>query len=133
MIANPAARFYPKDRGPKPYERRNVCVLPRSQADLVDHRAVMTKCSGGRHTHQTRTVIAALVKAGEMRWVDRHHNVATYATVGTWQKTRSGAVHTMQLIQGQRGRHMPAGQRSSSLPVVGSQFFPAAAATEEGA
>ncbi len=96
-----------------PYGRRNVCVLPKGLADLMDQRGVMTKCSAGKHRHYTRSVVTAAVGRGEMRWVDRHHNVATYTSeaAGTWQKARSGHVSAMQLRSGAPGRYVPASQR----------------------
>lgn len=86
-------------------------MLPKSQCDLMDHRNVAMRCGGGNHVHYTRSRVQAMVDSGEMRWVDRHHNVATFVLAETWQKTRSGAVHTMQLITGLKGRRVPVGQR----------------------
>jgi hypothetical protein len=66
-----------------------------------------------------------------MTWIDpfnglptkRATNLATYVadteksrgSAGTWQKTQSGPVCTMQLKQGFKGRHIPAGQREPEL------------------
>jgi hypothetical protein len=68
-------------------------------------------------TFYTRGKVVDAVARGEMRWVDRFHNAATYTenASGTWQKTQSGPVHTMQLKVGFKGRHVPAGQREPEL------------------
>lgn len=98
----------------KPYERRNVCVLPSSSQ--TDHRAnVVSRCTGGNHTHFTRAKVVDAVSRGEMRWLDRHHNTAAFTeqSAGEWQKTRSGPVATMQLKRGAKGRHIPAAQRET--------------------
>lgn len=119
MLANPA-RVFERTRIPvrvlaKPYERRVVCVLPSAQA-TVDRRTVVSSCSGAcGHTKFTRTKVNAAVERGEMRFLDRHGNMAAFTVVaaGTWQKTRSGPVCTMQMIVGQKGRHVPAQQRDN--------------------
>lgn len=120
MIARPSAKFArPRVHVSliaRPYERRNVCVLPSSQAQH-DHRSVVSSCSGGNHTHFTRAKVVDAVGRGEMRWCDKFHNAATYteAASGEWQKTRSGPVCTMQLKVGAKGRYVPATQREPEL------------------
>jgi hypothetical protein len=119
-LANPSAKF---DRLPalalrnRPYERRTICVIPASMGG-GDHRAVvMTKCGGGHHTHFTRQKVVDAVARGEMQWCDRHHNTAmfTVQAAGTWQKSQSGAVATMQLVVGARGRYVPFAHRESEM------------------
>lgn len=120
MLANPSAKFA-RSRVhvsliAKPYERRSVCVLPASQgiSGRISHAPCMGKCG---HTKLTRTKVVDAVLHGEMQWADRFHNKAAYTSnaSGTWQKTRSGPVCTMQLKVGFKGRHVPAGQREPEL------------------
>ena len=119
VIAKPSAMFTRPQvhvsLTAKPYERRNVCVLPASHGQ--DHWAVVTRCTGGLHTHFTRAKVVAAVASGEMRWLDRFHNSATFTVVaaGTWQKTPSGPVHTMQMKVGMKGRHVPSTQREPEM------------------
>lgn len=122
-IANPAAKFNrqhthnqtrPLTRSA--FERRSVCVLPKSLCMMVDSRKTVLPCAGKKHKHFTRRAVEGQIASGEMRWVDRHHNVATYVTSETWQKTPSGGVHTMQLVEGLKGRHIPATQRETLEP-----------------
>lgn len=119
MIANRSAMFTRPQKHvslqARPYEQRNVCVLPQSQDQ--DHRNVVARCNGGGHTHFTRARVVAAVASGEMRWLDRHHNTATFTLVasGTWQKTQSGPVHTMQMRTGLKGRYVPVAQREPEL------------------
>ena len=91
-----------------PRENRNVRVISAAQAMGYDQRPG----AGGGARYFTRGVVAQAVARGEMRWVDKYHNTATYTveSASTWQKTRSGPVCTMQLIQGEKGRHVPANQ-----------------------
>jgi hypothetical protein len=86
----------------------------------MDHRNVVTKCQGGAHTHFTRAKVVDAVARGEMRWMDKHHNTATYTVVaaGTWQKTQSGPVATMQLKVGNRGRYVPVTQREPQMELA---------------
>lgn len=124
MIANRSAMFSRPQKHvslqSRPYKRRNVCVLPQSQDQ--DHRSVVTRCNGGAHTHYTREKVVAAVLSGEMRWLDRFHNTATFTLVasGTWQKTQSGLpetgpVATMQMRVGLKGRYVPVSQREPDL------------------
>jgi hypothetical protein len=120
MIARPSAKFArPRVHVSlitKPYERRTVCVLPASQgiSGRIGHAQCMGKCG---HTKLTRSKVVDAVSRKEMQWVDRFHNKAAYTPVaaGTWQKTQSGPVCTMQLKVGFKGRHVPAGQREPEL------------------
>lgn len=125
-LANPARQFANVRFNTRPYERRSVCVMPASTQQ--DHRndprnwvpGQVSACSGGNHTHFSRSRVVELVERGEMRWLDKFHNQATYTALagGTWQKTASGGVHTMQLVQGMRGRHVPFAQREPELEVA---------------
>lgn len=117
MLANPSAKFKRPcvhvTLAAKPYERRSICILPARQADGVIHSGMSARCSGGGHAHYTRSRVVEAVERGEMRWLDRFHNVATFtmAAAGTWQKQRSGPVATMQLVVGAKGRYVPVIQR----------------------
>lgn len=117
-LANPARQFANVRFNTRPYERRSVCVMPASASN--DHRNVAQACSGGNHTHFSRSRVVELVERGEMRWLDKFHNQATYTALagGTWQKTASGGVHTMQMVQGMKGRHVPFAQREPELEVA---------------
>lgn len=113
-IANPAGKFNLAKKGntlfAKPaFERRNVCVLSTAEANMIDPRASRTKCTSRCHTHVSRSTVVNAVERGEMRWVDRHRNAAapTDQSVATWQNTRSGPVHTMQMVAGLKGRPVP--------------------------
>jgi hypothetical protein len=116
MPANPAAMFSrPRVHVSllaRPYERRCVLVIPSSDAAAFDPRNPVDN-----GTFFTRGKVADAVARGEMRWCDKFHNTATYTdtAAGTWQKTRSGPVCTMQLKVGLKGRHVPAGQREPEL------------------
>jgi hypothetical protein len=88
-----------------------VLVIPASDAASFDPKLPV------EGNFFTRAKVTDAVVRGEMRWVDRFHNAATYTETasGTWQKTRSGPVCTMQLKVGFKGRHVPAGQREPEL------------------
>lgn len=128
MPANPAAMFSRprvhsslQNQAAKPtHERRCVLVLPAEVAAFIDPKAKIDVVGGKGSRFFTRSVVTDAVGRGEMRWVDRHHNCATYLpkATGTWQKTRSGPVCTMQMVQGERGRYVPVGQREPELVVV---------------
>jgi hypothetical protein len=117
MIASPSAKFSsPRvhvSLRAKPYERRSVCVLAMSQAKRLNPKDTVVRCCGGTHTHFTRAKVVEAVAREEMMWLDRFHNTACFTplSTGTWQKTRSGPVCTMQLVEGARGRYVPARQR----------------------
>lgn len=128
MIARPAAKFArPRVHVSliaRPYERRSVCVMTRTQVNRRTDLNETSGCCGGNHTHYTRDRVIDLVERHEMTFLDRkgnptarHTNLATYTekSAGTWQKTRSGPVCTMQLKVGFKGRHVPAGQREAEL------------------
>lgn len=120
MLANPAAKFArPRVHFTQrsPFEKRSICVLPISVAEMYDWRGVVTKCCGGVHTHWSRTKVTEAVDRGEMAWCDRFHNVATFAVTatGTWQKSTSGGYAGMQLMRGGKGRAVPFMQREPSL------------------
>jgi hypothetical protein len=119
MIANPAAKFdRPAALKSLPYQSRNVCIMAASMAR--DHRNPGDRCK--HHTHFTRQKVADAVARGEMVWLDgngnaclRQTNRAGYAakSAGSWQKTPSGPVACMQLVQGEKGRYVPCFQRES--------------------
>lgn len=119
MIANRAAMFTRAQRHvslqAKPYERRCVLILPASEAEKYGPGAIVPPAEAG--TYYTRARVAAAVASGEMRWVDRFHNAAAFteAACGTWQKTQSGPVHTMQMRTGLKGRYIPVSQREPEL------------------
>ena len=114
MLANPARVFNrPKPLIAKPYERRTVCVLPAHQYGVM-------RCS--THTHFSRTKVQDAIERGDMVYLDaagrptgRKTNTAGFTdkAAGSWQKTQSGPVCTMQMIVGEKGRHVPAQQRDN--------------------
>lgn len=122
MLANPSAKFErPRVHASiltrKAYEHRSVAIIYADEAATMCASDVLRLQNEGRgYTYWTRSRVTALVDRGEMRWVDRHRNGATYTdkAAGQWQKTRSGPVCTMQLVIGAKGRHIPAGQRDNS-------------------
>jgi hypothetical protein len=115
MLANPSAKFArPRVHVSliaRPYEKRCVLVIASSDAATFDPQ----QANDG--SYHTRAKVTDAVVRGEMRWCDKFHNTATYTetAAGTWQKTQSGPVHTMQLKIGFKGRHVPAGQREPEL------------------
>jgi hypothetical protein len=120
MLANPSAKFarprvhVSQRERVRPYEKRCVLVIPSSDAASFDPKLPV------EGNFFTRGKVVDAVVRGEMRWIDRFHNAATYTETasGTWQKTRSGPVCTMQLKVGFKGRHVPAGQREPELVLV---------------
>ena len=89
-----------------------VCIIPERQ--LRDHRRHWIHCKN--HTHYSVARVKNDVALGEMIFLDKNGNqtpaqtsVATFTSkaAGTWQKTRSGPVCTMQMIIGEKGRHVP--------------------------
>ena len=124
MLANPVAKF--ERRTPSqhvtqlrvPSGRRTVCIVSAAHAHAIETNGGAYRCAGKGHPHHTRKKVTELVARGEMHFCDRFHNAATYTTraVGTWQKTRSGMVCTMQLKVGAPGRYVPASHRASGTP-----------------
>jgi hypothetical protein len=121
MLANPSAKFTrPRVHSStlahlkqKSYENRAVAIVSASEAcGMRTSDALQLRNGGKGYTFWTRSRVVDLVARGEMRWIDRHHNGATFTAEGavTWQKTRSGTVHTMQMKSGLKGRHVPFGQ-----------------------
>lgn len=100
----------------RPYERKQVGILSSQAAASYSPGANVSPEACGCRTYFTRSRVVEAVSLGEMRWVDRYHNVATYTEVAaaTWQKTKSGTVHTMQMVVGLKGRNVPATQREQS-------------------
>jgi hypothetical protein len=92
-----------------------VLIIPTSDAASIDPKQAVPERDG--LSYYTRGKVVDAVSRGEMRWVDRFHNAATFTETasGTWQKTQSGPVCTMQLRVGFKGRHVPAGQREPEL------------------
>lgn len=119
MIANRSAMFTRPQQHislqSRPYERRCVLVMPATEAEKYGAGAVVPTTEGGKY--YTRARVVAAVALGEMRWVDKFHNAATFTVVaaGTWQKTRSGPVATMQMCVGLKGRYVPVSQREPEL------------------
>lgn len=95
----------------KPYEMRSIAILSSPDAAMVRGDHVVPEWMRAI-TFRSRSKVAELVQKGEMRWVGKHNNAACYVekAAGTWQKTRSGLVCTMQLKIGLKGRHVPATQ-----------------------
>lgn len=121
MLANPARMFErPHPTAPltrRAYEHRRVAVISAAEAESMNPRETLRLANGGvGYTYWTRSRVVAMVDRGEMRWVDKHRNGAAYTdkAAGTWQKTRSGLVCTMQMVVGEKGRHVPASQRDNS-------------------
>lgn len=123
MLANPLAKFsrprvHVAVLTRKAYEHRSVAIIPASEALGMDVRNVLALRNEGRgYAYNTRSKVEDLVARGEMRWVDKHHNGATFTdkAAGTWQKTHSGPVATMQLKIGNKGRYVPVAQREACL------------------
>lgn len=119
MLANPLAKFtrpraHQSILTRKAYEHRSVAIISASDASVMDSSKVLALRNGGvGYTFWTRSRVDGYIACGEMRWVDKHHNGATFTekAAGTWQKQRSGPVATMQLRVGNKGRYIPSGQR----------------------
>jgi len=122
MLAKPSAKFKRPcihvTLAHKPYERRSVAIVPMSEAAQMNPREEPTLRNEGRgYSYWTRSRVVEAVRRGEMRWLDRFHNMATFTTAagGTWQKTQSGPVATMQMRVGAKGRYVPVAQREPEL------------------
>lgn len=120
MIANRSAMFtrpqvHVSLQQPKRYQARCVMILSASEAEKYGPGSMVPESESG--TYYTRARVEAAVLNGEMRWVDRFHNAAAFteAACGTWQKTQSGPVHTMQMRTGLKGRYVPVAQREPEL------------------
>lgn len=123
MLAKPSAKFtrpcvHVATLARKSYEHRSVAIVPMAEAAaLKQSDALRLRNEGRGYSYWTRSRVVALVERGEMRWVDRHRNGATFTglAAGTWQKTQSGPVATMQLVVGAKGRYVPVMQREPEL------------------
>lgn len=118
MLAKPSAKFKRPcvhvTLAAKPYEHRSVAIVPMSEAASFHPREEPRLRNEGRgYSYWTRSRVVEAVRTGEMRWLDRFHNMATFTTAaaGTWQKTQSGPVATMQMRVGAKGRYIPVAQR----------------------
>ena len=83
-----------------------VCVLNEEEARLLTAGGIAYKCRTRRHRHAHRTIVDALVASGELVYVGKHKNLATFRDPRTWTKTylRNNygevVVCTMQLVRG---------------------------------
>jgi hypothetical protein len=87
-------------KGPK------VCILREHDIKSFNYGGIAHKCSSKRHRHYPRSMAAALVEAGELVWMGKHKNVATFKNTCRWLKiycrNEYGEVITcgMQLVPG---------------------------------
>jgi hypothetical protein len=63
-----------------------VCILNEDAARAFTCGGIAHKCSSRRHQHCKRNEAVALVKAGELVWLGKHKNVATFRDARTWVK-----------------------------------------------
>jgi hypothetical protein len=86
-----------------------VCILHEDDARSLVCGGIAHKCSSRRHHHYTKSKVDALVKAGELVWLGKHKQVATFRNARSWIKTYTrnqyGEVITcgMQLVRGGGG------------------------------
>lgn len=73
--------------GRKSYEARRICIVNPSDAFMLNRHDNKCVCRPGEGRHYTRSKVDGLISAGEMRWVGKHRNVATFVNPMTWQKT----------------------------------------------
>jgi hypothetical protein len=83
-----------------------VCILNEAAARRFTCGGIAHKCSSRLHRHYKRNEAVALVKAGELVWLGKHKNVATFRDARSWIKiyTRDGHGEVitcgMQLVPG---------------------------------
>lgn len=83
-----------------------VCVLNEEEARLLITGGIAYKCRSRRHQHAAKTIVDALVAAGELVYVGKHKNLATFRDARSWRKkylrNKRGevVVCTMQLVRG---------------------------------
>jgi hypothetical protein len=63
-----------------------VCILDEDDARSFSCGGIAYKCSSRLHHHFKRNEAVALVKAGDLVWLGKHKNVATYRNARTWVK-----------------------------------------------
>jgi hypothetical protein len=63
-----------------------VCILSEADARLFTGADIAYRCSSRLHHHFKRREVVALVKAGELIWLGKHKNVATYRNARSWVK-----------------------------------------------
>ena len=63
-----------------------VCILNEDAARAFTCKGIAHKCSSRLHHHYKRSEAVALVKAGELVWLGKHKNVATFRDARTWIK-----------------------------------------------
>ena len=86
-----------------------VCILNELDARSWTCGGIAHKCSSTRHHHYMKEKAAELVLSGELVWIGKHKNVATFRQARTWVKVytrnRYGEVIacTMQLVRGGGG------------------------------
>lgn len=79
--------------------KRTVCLLDADAAYALEHFNHAQPCYGEKCTHQhhLRSTIAALVKAGDLRWVGAGQNVAAWRDARELVVCRSGNMAAVQL------------------------------------
>jgi tRNA G37 N-methylase TrmD len=63
-----------------------VCVLNEEDARSFSSNSIAQKCSSRRHHHYTKGKVNTLIKTGELVWVGKHKNVATFRNARSWIK-----------------------------------------------
>ena len=64
-----------------------VCILSEAAARRFTGAGIAHRCSSRLHHHYKRREAVAMVKAGELVWLGKHKNVATYRNARSWIKT----------------------------------------------
>lgn len=85
-----------------------VCIL--TEEDAASFKVgIEYACCTRRHRHYSRVKAEQMVKDDELRWLGKHHKIATYNHARTWMKVyrrnQYGETVTcnMQLVRGGGG------------------------------
>lgn len=78
-----------------------MCVLNATSAEQLESFGINQPCHGDgcNHAHHTRARIQALIKTGELRWIGKGENVATWKDARSWKGVKSMGYQVMQLVE----------------------------------
>lgn len=81
---------------------RWVCIVSENESQRLADVGIDHRCKGSQHAHYQASKVDTMVAFGQLRWVGKHHKIATWVDHMAWAKVESGGYATMQLVRGLR-------------------------------